>query len=84
MKRAPMTDVVLPGGLRIPDPQVRDIPSTDAVFIVQSLAPMLQGLMNQLHLLIQIECGYVKRSDMRERFVSAENVATEAAEETEA
>lgn len=68
-----MEGLELPGGMRIaqPDPV--------AVQIVQALAPLLQGLMNQLDLLIRIEAGVISRADAKKMIEDRDKAALAAA-----
>lgn len=54
-----MAGLELPGGIRI------DAPDPTAAQIVTNLAPLLVGISNQLDLLVQMECGLLKRETVK-------------------
>lgn len=56
-----MAEIELPGGIRIE--QVK--PDQTAQQIVAALAPILQGISNQLDLLIRMECGERSRASVK-------------------
>jgi len=64
-----MSDIHLPGGVRLqaPDP------------IVEALAPLLQSIVNQLDLLIRIQCGNMDRADVKAQLDAFDNKAKAAA-----
>ena len=58
-------------------------PSQDTIAIINQLGSLLGGITRQLDLLIRLECGALKRADLRASILAAEAQARALSEATE-
>lgn len=59
----------------------KDKLSQDAIVIVQELGRMLQGVSQQLEVLIRLECGAMNKHKLRDQIVAAEKKQQEQAKQ---